>query len=483
MGSVNGMGRQRRRKHKIIALACILAVLAAGCGAAGGEEDTGQDMGISPVGLDSPGTEEGRENREEQDGGSITWQSASFQLEKPYTQILAADGILYGCLTDNGQMLLDVIGKDSLALEKTVPLPGIDPYSGIAADREGYVYYLETGEGGAALCRIDPGGEASDSRRIELKDSQGMENMRLKAVLADERGYVYAWCGLYIPSTEQMDGVEAEVWREADRVYVMDREWKTCFYEEILDVSGVQVLCFQIGPEGAPFFLLKDQTEICVQEIDVDSRQARERVSLGSAFDCFDMEDANFPEHMAYTGSGWAYCKNGVLLEFWQDTQEKTQILNLASAGLLSEDILFLAKSEDRIEIICRDTENLEYIVFTQGVSDKKTMTLGVAFSAQDLERAVAAFNRDSAGEEVDAVRKLVEEAENRFEYHPEIQNIINEEAQGYLSGQVDLDRTEDPEPGKPAVAGNTVGKSILRIHCLNNRGIGHPTAGALFCL
>lgn len=290
--------------------------------------------------------------------------------------------------------------------------------------------------------------------------------MRLKAVLADERGYVYAWCGLYIPSTEQMDGVEAEVWREADRVYVMNREWKTCFYEEILDVSGVQVLCFQIGPEGAPFFLLKDQTEICVQEIDVDSRQARERVSLGSAFDCFDMEDANFPEHMAYTGSGWAYCKNGALLEFWQDTQEKTQILNLASAGLLSEDILFLAKSEDGIEIICRDTENLEYIVFAQGVSDKKTVTLGVAFSAQDLERAVAAFNRDSAGEEVDAVRKLVEEAENRFEYHPEIQNIINEEAQGYLSGQVDLDRTEDPEPGKPAVAGNTVGKSILRIHC-----------------
>ena len=54
----------------------------------------------------------------------------------------------------------------------------------------------------------------------------------------------------------------------------------------------------------------------------------------------------------------------------------------------------------------------------------------------------MAAFNRDSAGEEVDAVRKLVEEAENRFEYHPEIQNIINEEAQGYLSGQVDLDRT-----------------------------------------
>ena len=57
-----------------------------------------------------------------------------------------------------------------------------------------------------------------------------------------------------------------------------------------------------------------------------------------------------------------------------------------------------------------------------------------------DADRQVFAYA--ATREEVDAVRKLVEEAENRFEYHPAIQNIINEEAQGYLSGQVDLDRT-----------------------------------------
>lgn len=46
--------------------------------------------------------------------------------------------------------------------------------------------------------------------------------------------------------------------------------------------------------------------------------------------------------------------------------------------------------------------------------------------------------------EEVDAVLKLVESAANRFELHPTIQNIINEEAEGYFSGQVDLDSTVD---------------------------------------
>ena len=46
--------------------------------------------------------------------------------------------------------------------------------------------------------------------------------------------------------------------------------------------------------------------------------------------------------------------------------------------------------------------------------------------------------------EEVDVVLRLVESAENRFELHPVLQNIINEEAEGYFSGQVDLDSTVD---------------------------------------
>lgn len=44
--------------------------------------------------------------------------------------------------------------------------------------------------------------------------------------------------------------------------------------------------------------------------------------------------------------------------------------------------------------------------------------------------------------EEVDTVRRLVESAKNRSQYHATIQNIINEEAEGYFSGQVDLDST-----------------------------------------
>lgn len=55
----------------------------------------------------------------------------------------------------------------------------------------------------------------------------------------------------------------------------------------------------------------------------------------------------------------------------------------------------------------------------------------------------VTSFCVYAAGrEDVDAVRALVENARNRYAVHVTVQNIINEEAAGYFSGQFDLDKT-----------------------------------------
>ena len=419
---MRNMGDMRKAKGRILAIASVLALLATGCGE--GEGTNVQNLPGICIPLESEGDAEGQKSPGNVGGqGAIgvgggqdspgsrppdsdTWQPAYFPLEKAYTQILAADDKLYGCMASEGRTLLDSIGKESHALEGTMTLPDLSLQSGIAADPEGYIYLLEEGDDGAVLCRIAPGAGSPDYETIRLEDSQDAHNMFLKGSMTDTRGYLYIWCGMLIPETQQIDGVDMEVWREADRVYVMDRERKTLFYQEIFDVSGVQVLCFQVGRDGTPFFLLKDELEIYIQEIDVDRQEGMERIRLGTALDCFGMEDANIPEHMTYTGSGWLYCRNGDLVEFGYDTQEKAQVLNLASQGIASEDILFLAKSEDRIEIIDRDKETgaLEYIVFTLGKSDKKTVTLGLTFSAQDLESAVAEFNRSSDGYRVEIV-------------------------------------------------------------------------------
>ncbi len=45
----------------------------------------------------------------------------------------------------------------------------------------------------------------------------------------------------------------------------------------------------------------------------------------------------------------------------------------------------------------------------------------------------------EATQEDVAAVRQLVERAEIKFEYHTEIQNIINEEAESYFAGEKEL--------------------------------------------
>ena len=45
---------------------------------------------------------------------------------------------------------------------------------------------------------------------------------------------------------------------------------------------------------------------------------------------------------------------------------------------------------------------------------------------------------------DVEAVKKLVEEADNRYEYNTEILNIITEEAEGYFVGQKALEQTTE---------------------------------------
>lgn len=47
-----------------------------------------------------------------------------------------------------------------------------------------------------------------------------------------------------------------------------------------------------------------------------------------------------------------------------------------------------------------------------------------------------------AAQKDIDTVRRLVESAGTRCEWNSTIINIIDEEAEGYFSGQVDLDST-----------------------------------------
>lgn len=416
---MRGMGKE---KSRVIAAVCTLALAMTGCGKGDADGKMDGAQGLSAVEINNSADAESSagpkdsadaEDSAGQDGagdsawddGPVTWQTAYFPLENAYTQVLSTGGTFYGVYEKDGQTWLDSIRKDSLAVEGTVSLQGAALESGMAADRYGNLYLPATGEQ-AGLWKINTKDGSREPERIELEDCSDRNDPVLKGIGTDAEGYTYVWCGLTASKTEKIDGMEREVWYMADRVYVKDGQMKTVFYQEVADVSGVDVLCFQIDGEGRPGFLMKDGTDIVLQEIDIAGQKLAEPVRLGTAFDCFGMEDANIPEHLTFTGRGWLYCRDNVLSEFRYDIREKVQVLDLASYGLLSSDIVFLGKGKDRMEIIDRDAESgsLELAVFTPGASDKVTVTLGVVMAVQDLEKAVAEFNRHSAGYRVEIV-------------------------------------------------------------------------------
>lgn len=418
------MGKKKRR---FIAAAGIMALVITGCGKGADREQEATDI---LAGVDIKGSAEGSQNGEAGgagmesggwagssgaygngntgqagtgnsvwDEGPVIWEPAYFPLEKAYAQILSAGQTFYGLFDSGGGTWLDSIGKDSLTVEGEVSLQDVALQSGIAADKDGNLYLPAAGEE-TGLWKIDTKNGSGTYEKVELEDYSDRNCLVLRGIETDSEGYCYIWCELVIPQMRDIEGVEREVWYETDRVYVKDRDGKTVFYQDIPNVSGVDVLYFQVDGEGRPGFLVRNDSEIQLQELDVAEKKLMEPVKLGTAYDCFGMEDGNIPEHFTFTGRGWLYCRDNRMYEFRYDTQKRTEVFDLASYGLLSADIVFLGKGEGRIEIIDRDGESgaLELAVLTPGSTDKTIVTLGVTMTAQDLEKAVVQFNRDSAG-------------------------------------------------------------------------------------
>lgn len=369
-----------------------------GAGTEGGA-GTGRDMGVNGNAGGDNGAGQAEAGGSTWDAYPAVWQAAYFPLETAYTQILSSGRTFYALSDGGGQVHVDCIGKETLAMEGTVSLQNAALQSGMAADEDGNLYLPAAGEE-TGLWKIDTKGGSQEYEKIELEDYSAKNSLVLRSVETDSEGYSYIWCELAIPQMRDIEGMESEVWYEADRVYVKDREGKTVFYQDVPNMSGVDVLYFQIDGEGRPGFLLKSDGEIQLQELDVAGQKLKEPMKLGTAFDCFGMEDGNIPEHFTFTGRGWLYCRENRIYEFRYDTQKRAVVLDLADYGLLSSDIVFLGKGEDRIEIIDRNGESgaLELAVLTPGDTDKTIVTLGVTMAAQDLEEAVSQFNRDSAG-------------------------------------------------------------------------------------
>ena len=358
------------------------------------EQGTQQDSGKQVSGSNSL-----KENE-------VSWQADYSRLENRYDLTLTTDYNIYGCYTEGGQVLLDNIEKENFSVKETFVLPDASLTAGMAADREGNLYLLENREDSSGFWKVDAGGSLQDYARMELEDTEDAEDIYLKGIYTDQNGYFYVWCEMIVPEMEMLEGHEREVWHWEDRVYVKDEQLITIFYEKIADRAGTQVLNFQVSTAGTPFFFVKDYDGVYIQEIDVDKKERREMIRLAQTADSIDIDSLNNLEHMVSIDNGFLYCLDNALFEFHFDTQKAERVLNLSSYGIFSDDILFLTKNKETYEIIDNhgDSGHSEFISLALGKAEKKTVTLGVTMTVQNLEKAVAEFNRYSSGYRVEIV-------------------------------------------------------------------------------
>ncbi|MCM1192655.1 MAG: extracellular solute-binding protein [Acetatifactor muris] len=265
---------------------------------------------------------------------------------------------------------------------------------------------MDNREKSAGIWKIDAAGHLQDYVNMNLESTGDAIDLLLKGVYTVQNGYSYIWCEMLIPEEKKVEGTVREVWHYIDRVYVKDSQLNTIFYEEIPRVSRTEVLNFQVAADGSPIFIVRDEEGVYIKEIDVAQGKLKDEVRLEKSGGFFEADYASSLENIVAIEDGFLYCQNNELFEYHYNTQTTKKLLNLSGYGIYSSDILFLAKKGDAIEIISNfgESDCSEFISFTPGESEKKTVTLGMIMTAQDLERMVTEFNRYSSDYRVEIV-------------------------------------------------------------------------------
>ena len=247
---------------------------------------------------------------------AVTWDASYSRLDTQYLLALATDCNIYGCYIQDDEVLLASISKESFSVNRTYVLSDALMISGMAADQEGNVYVLDNREESAGIWEIDADGSFHDYVVMELEDIENADNLFLKNVYTDLDGYFYVWCEMMVPEIKTVEDIETDVWHYVDRVYVKDRQFKTIFYDEISNVSGTEVLNFQVDADGTPLFIVKDQEGVYIQELDVDKEERKEEIRLTKAANSFDADYIERLDHIISVDNGFLYCRNNELYEF-----------------------------------------------------------------------------------------------------------------------------------------------------------------------
>lgn len=292
---------------------------------------------------------------------------------------------IYGVDRTDTQQALICQDKTSAAVKKQIALSPELRVTALGVDNSGDIYFSAVKEQVSRLYMVN-----ENDQCVEL-DSPFLEEKYksiVQAIYIDEQDTYYIWQQYYAPIEELYpEDAASNVYVVVDEIIELNDQFQVLQTTQIPQYQGTQLLSFQMVQDQGALLVMQDKEGIYIQKI---GQQGTEPVYVSSK--SFGLELFGASE------KGVLYSSNGVLYEYDAEKGEETELLNLSAYGFMTDELMYLKKTDDTIELVdtYAETGASEYTTLTKGAGGKQVLTMAVIEQKEDLQKVVAAFNRYS---------------------------------------------------------------------------------------
>ncbi len=324
------------------------------------------------------------------------WNASHLSMPEEYEGATINGNRIYAYRFVEGGVEISVFAADQVNASGTIKkievykVPDVTEVKSISINVSNQICLWGSEENGDALWQVNPGGDIDTIKEVEVEDLGLFPD--LKGFYADNNGLYYLWYEMSVPCAEVYEGGEEDVYTILDRIYVKDQEMKTIVYEQVPDSYNNKLLGFAFDEDGIPMLFAKSGEGYCYVK--------RVRTTDREEYEIKRLENNEFMELgedsiLAFVRDGLLYTKEGALYLYRLSEAKEEKLLELAGAGILAENIIYLGMNGGAIEIIDHYSgQQSEYTVITEGETEKKHLTLGIMSLSPQMRKIIASYNR-----------------------------------------------------------------------------------------
>lgn len=345
----------------------------------------------------------------EENSLNAAYKEEHLSLGVEYENVVVKNDTIYGVYKTEDNFMIIYQDKYSGNIKKQIPLSNDIKVLSIQSDNEGNVYFVAERDGINRFYKIEESGQYSELVELDISQNGKILKEEAKGIFISDQGYYYIWWNAGIPAKEILEeyAKDNNVYIYVDLIYIMNENFEVVHIEKIPMYKGNRLLDLQLGKNGEILLFLKEVEEIYVKELSLEGTSQKEnKIYLGKN------TSSESPNLFTTTNDGILYCKGNVLYEYDLDRKVQVELLNLTTYGLLQEEVMYIGKFEDTIEILDKYKGNgiSEYTTLIPGASTKQILTLAVMEQSVTMQQVVAEYNRFSKDYLIEVIEYYTED-------------------------------------------------------------------------